>query len=179
VTATLHIDQWSASASSKATPFDVITGAKLWEQAFGVPGETNREPEMRKYVLLQANYFQGQLKLYCEVADAAGSDVMKVQPLGTMVSFSSPAEQISRLGLLHVLWQSGARMFSYSVIAPDGSMAKQEIYDDYGVRPQLTVNDSGDVLVVGGVRRPHKGELPDIKLPTQVPPPVSTVSTNK
>jgi hypothetical protein len=178
VTATLHIDQWAASCSSKAAPFDVISGAKLWEQQFGVPGETNRQPEVRKYVLLQANYFKGQLRLYGEVTDAAGSDVMKVLPLGIMVSFSQPVAQVSRLGKLHVLWQSGARMFSYSVLAPDGSLAQQEIYDDYGIRPQMEVNEAGDVVVVGGVRRMHKGELPEIKLPTQVPAPVSAVSTN-
>jgi hypothetical protein len=179
VTATLHIAQWAASASSKATPFDVISGAKLWEQDFGVPGDPNTQPEMRKYVLLQANYFKGELRLYSEVTDAAGSDVLKVLPLGKMVSFSAPVEQVSRVGKLHVLWQSGARMFCYSVLAPDGSLTEQEIYDDYGVRPRLEVNDVGDVVVVGGVRRMHKGELPDLKLPTQVPAASAAVSTNQ
>jgi hypothetical protein len=179
VTATLHIDQWAASASSKAMPFDVISGAKLWEQDFGIPGETNAQPEMRKYVLLEANYFKGELRLYGEVTDSSGSDVMKVLPLGTMVSFSAPVEQVSRVGKLHVLWQSGAKMFSYCVVAPDGNLTQQEIYEDYGVRPRLDVNDAGDVVVVGGVRRRHKGELPDLKLPTQVPAPPSTGSTNK
>ena len=30
-------------------------------------------------------------------------------------------------------------------------------------------NDNGEVVVVGGVRRLHPGELPTIKLPTEIP----------
>jgi hypothetical protein len=169
VTATMRIDQWQASCSSKPVAFDVISGAKLWEQEFGVPGDTNRQPEIRKYVLLQANYFKGQLRLYGEVSDASGSDVIKVLPLGSMVSFSQPVEQVNRLGNLAVLWQTGAQSFSYSVLSPGGALVQQEIYDSFGSRPRLDVNDNGEVVVVGGVRRLHPGELPTIKLPTEIP----------
>ena len=177
VTATLRIDQWQASCSSKATPFDVIGGAKIWEQEFGVPGATNSQPEIRKYALLQANYFKGQLRLYGQVSPATGPDV-KVLLLGNMVSFSQPVAQVGRLGDLHVLWQSGAQAFNYVVLSPDGIVTQQEIYDNFGSRPRLDVNDSGEIVVVGGVRRPRVGELPALKLPTDVPAlPPATAAT--
>ena len=46
ITATLRIKDWSAEMTSPAKPFDIITGAKLWSQDFGVP-TTNGLPEMR------------------------------------------------------------------------------------------------------------------------------------
>ncbi len=179
VTATMRIEQWSMTTASKPAAFDVIGGARIWEQEFGVPGATNTQPEMRKYSLIQANYFKGSLRLYGQVSPAVGPDVKVVQ-LGTMVSFSQPISQVGREGNLHVLWQSGAQAFNYTVMSPDGVLVQQEIYDNYGSRPRLDVNDSGDIVVVGGVRRMHSGELPVIRLPTDVPAiiPIAPAPTN-
>jgi hypothetical protein len=67
------------------------------------------------------------------------------------------------------LWQSGAHLFTYAEVKPDGGLVKQEIYDYVTARPRLGLNDAGNVVVVGGVRRLDPGELPMVKSPNELP----------
>ena len=168
VTATLRIKDWSAHMTSPAKPFDIITGAKLWSQDFGVP-TTNGLPEMRKYALEQASYLHSEMHMYMQLSDAQEMQVFKTIPLGPTVSFNRPEAQVDRMSQLHVLWQSGAQSFDYCLIDPDGVVLNREVYDDYGTRPRLVVNDGGDISVLGGVRRPKPGELPEVRQPVEIP----------
>jgi hypothetical protein len=170
VIATLNIKQWSSSMSSAPQYFDVISGAQIWTQNFGVPDGTNPVPEVRSYTLEKANYLREQLRLYVQVADGAGARVYKVSALGPMVSFAQPEEQVDRQSRLNVLWQTGAQTFSYALVNPNGTVAQQETYDNFYSRPRLVVDDNGAVSVVGGTRRPKSGELPIVKSPAELPP---------
>jgi hypothetical protein len=174
IIATLHIKAWSVETPSLPKEFDVISGAELWSQDFGVPipaGVTNQPPEVRKYTLEEANYLRQQLRMYVMVSDPAGSHVFKVSPIGPMVSFSQPEVQIDPLSNLHVIYQSGAKTFTYSVVNPEGVITEQDVYDYVDTRPRLGLNPTGDIVVIGGVRRPKPGELPVVKLPDELPPP--------
>ena len=174
VTATLHIKAWNVQTSSPPKNFDVISGATLWSQDFGVPvptGVTNRPPEIRKYTLEEANYLREQLRMYVMVSDQSESRVFKVSAVGPMVSFSQPEEQLDQLSNLHVIYQSGAKTFTYSVVNPDGEITQQETYDYLDKRPRLGLNEAGDIVVIGGVRRVKPGELPQVKLPDEAPLP--------
>ena len=175
VIATVRIKDWGAEMASPAKSFDVISGAKLWSQDFGIPapvGVTNSAPEVRKYTLEQANYLSSQLRLYVEVSDESEAHVFNVVSIGKMVEFSDPEEQLDRFSNLHVLWQSGASFFTYAVVNPDGGLAKQEIYDYVTTRPHLNMSDDGTVTVVGGVRRSILKELPIVKSPNELPAPM-------
>ena len=79
--------------------------------------------------------------------------------------------QLDPLSDLHLIYQSGAKTFTYSVVNPDGTILLQDIYDYVDKRPRLTLNPTGDVVVIGGVRRLKPGELPVVKLPADLPPP--------
>jgi len=174
VTATLHIKAWNEQFSSTPMEFDVISGAELWSQDFGVPvppGVTNRTPEIRKYTLEEANYLRQQLRMYVMVSDQSGSRVFKVSAIGPMVSFSRPEPQLDQFSNLHVIYQSGARTFTYSVVSPDGKILRQDIYDYLDKRPRLGLNDAGEIAVIGGVRRVKPAELPLVKLPDELTPP--------
>jgi hypothetical protein len=148
----------------------VINGAKLWSQVFGVPlppGVTNRPPEVRKYTLEEANYLRSQLRMYVQVSNESGTTIFKVRPIGPMVSFSQPEAQLDQSSNLHVLYQSGAASFIYSLINPDGDMVRQEIYDYINVRPRLHVGDDGSITVFGGVRRVRPQEITPVKSPDE------------
>jgi hypothetical protein len=168
VTATLRIKAWGVEMNSAPKLFDVIEGAKLWSQDFGVPAASGI-PEMRRFTLEQASYLHDQMRLYMQLSDAAESRIYKTLALGPTVSFTRPEAQVDRTSQLHVLWQSGAQSFLFCLINTDGAVLNREIYDDFGIRPKLVVNDNGDVLVVGGVRRPKPGELPIISPPVELP----------
>ena len=148
---------------------DIISGAKLWSQDFGVPATNNQMPEVRKYTLQKANYQRSQLRVYVEVSDESESRVFKVSAIGPMVSFSQPEEQLDRFSNLHVLYQSGARSFIYSVINPGGDITQQEIYDYFDKRPRLGMDTNNSIIVVGGVHRVEPDELPVVKSPAELP----------
>ena len=125
IIATVRIKEWNAEIASPAKGFDVINGAKLWSQDFGLPapaGVTNRAPEVRRYSLIEANYLRSQLRLYVQVSDESEARVFKVSAVGPLVSFSQPEAKLDRLSNLHVLYQSGAQAFTYSVVNPNGDI---------------------------------------------------------
>lgn len=172
VTATVRIKDWNAAIPSPPQSFNVIDGAKLWSQTFGLPvpaGETNRVPEVRKYTLEEANYLRSQLRMYVQVSDESERRVFKVRAIGPMVSFSQPEAQVDRLSHLHVIYQSGARVFTYSVVSPDGDIVRQEIYDYFNTRPRLHTDDDGNITVLGGARRVKPNDMPVVKPPNEVP----------
>ena len=177
VVATVHIPEWGTDVTSPRKELDIIDGAQLWSQDFGMPvpaGVTNQAPVVRKYILEEANYLRQQLRMYVLVSDQSGTRILKVSAVGPMVSFSRPEAQLDRASNLHVLYQSGAQSFIYSVVNPDGNITQQELYDYLNTRPRLAVNDAGDIVVQGGVRRVKAGELPVVKQPDEVPPAPAT-----
>jgi hypothetical protein len=174
VIATVRIKDWNQAMSSPAKEFYVITGAKIWAQDFGVPvaaDATNRTPEVRRYTLEKANYLRKQLRMYVQVSDPSEARVFKVISIGPTVAFGDPDTQLDRNSNLHVLFQSGASLFTYAVVNPDGGLVRQEIYDYIKARPRLNMNDDGTVTVAGGVRRMSEQEMPMVKSPDQLPPP--------
>jgi hypothetical protein len=176
VIATMHIPEWGLTVNSAPTHFDIITGAELWGQDFGVTVATNAPPESRRYALIKANYLRSQLRLYAQVRSNGGANVLKVTALGPLVSFNLPEEEVDRVSMLHVLWQTGAQSFSYVILDPNGEIITRDIYDNFNSRPRLTVNDNGDVIVRGGVRRVKVEDKPAAKLPAA--PPVTPAVTS-
>lgn len=171
IIATVRIKDWNSDITSPPRGFDVINGAKLWSQVFGLPlpaGVSNRPPEVRKYTLEEANYLHSQLRMYVQVSDESGATIYKVRSIGPMVSFSQPEAQLDRSSNLHVLYQSGAASFLYSVINPAGDIVRQEIYDYLNVRPRLRVGDDGSITVLGGVRRVKPQDIPSIQSPNEL-----------
>ena len=174
VVATVRIPEWNAVVTSQPTEFDVIDGAWLWSQDFGLPvpaGTTNQLPVVRKYILEEANYLKQRLRMYVLVSDQSGKRILKVSAIGPMVSFSRPEAQLDGASNLHVIYQSGGQSFIYSVVNPDGVVTKQEIYDYFtDSRPRLAPGADGDIVVQGGVRRVRQGELPTVNSPVELPP---------
>ena len=171
VTATVKIKEWSRDINSRPRSFDIISGVKLWEQTFGVPKGPNDppgDPETRRYILQQANYIRGQIRLYLRVMDASGNRPIKVVTVGGMLSLSRPEHLIDSTSDLHVLYQNGPHSFSYTVYTPDGDVKARQTYDYVDARPRLQTIEGGKVLVAGGLRRPASTDVPPSK-PILVP----------
>jgi hypothetical protein len=75
---------------------------------------------------------------------------------------------VDQFSQLHVLYQTGGSVFSYTVIAPNGTIVSRELYDYVNSRPRLGLNGEGKVVVVGGVRRLKSNEMPMVKMPNEV-----------
>jgi hypothetical protein len=164
VIATVRIKDWESLANSPPKKFDVIEGTKLWAQDFGVPSTSgpNQPPEVRRYALMQANYLRSELRLYFRLTDATGTKVLKVFPLGEIVSFGRPEMEVDEESRLHVLHQNGARTSRYTVINPDGDVVLRQLYQYGEARPRLAGGRDGKLGVVGPgvVRRLDKDDVP-------------------
>ena len=161
VSATVKIKDWGTELVSKRKSFDLIPGTTLWEQDVGVsaPAASQGPPEVRKYALQQAIHLK-QMKLYVRVTDQTGSRVFRVFPIGQLISFSSPEHQIDKSSNLHVLYQTGAKSFNYSVINPDANLLIRHTYEYTDTRPVLRVDKEGRIYVGGGNRRVSTDDLP-------------------
>jgi hypothetical protein len=166
VIAIVRIKDWNQALTSAPKTFEIIEGVKLWEQDVGLPaadGATNSMPEVRKYVLQQANYLRTQLRLYVRLMDASGTRTYRVFPIGPMVSFGRPEPQVDKFSNLHLLYQDGPRSFIYNVINPQGEIVARRTYDMGDRRPRLQPDTEGKIVVSGGVRRPTKDDVPPAK----------------
>lgn len=159
VTATVRIAEWDRDFTSRPRAFEIIAGTKLWEQEVGVPQPAGGEPEVRKYLLQQANYLK-QLRLYLRITDAMEVGTHRVLNLGPMVSFSRPEVQVDDASQAHILFQSGARTFLYHVVRPDGTIAVRQTYEFGQSRPRLRMDTEGKITVAGGVRRTSLDDIP-------------------
>ncbi len=144
---------------TKTKGVNIMSGARLWEQEFGIPGGRGTEPEVRKYTLLQASN-QRQIKLYVRVTDQQETVVYRVFPIGTLISFSKPEAQVDQTSQLHVLFQVGARAFSYNVIRPNGEQVVRQVYQYTNTRPVLRGDQDGKLVVTGGARVVTQSDIP-------------------
>ena len=165
--AELKIPEWNQEIASKPKSFSIARGAPLWEQVVGLPGPGAGVPEVRKYVLQQANV--KHLMLYVRVTDENEHKTFKLMRVGQMVSFSRPEPQVDKESNLHLLFQSGARSFIYVVVTPQGDLTLRERHDYAGTRPTLRIGEDGRIGVAGGQRFFSKDDFP---------PPVPIGSTN-
>ena len=165
IVATVRIRDWNREITSAPKGFDLIQGSKIWEQEVGVPrpaGATNTEPELRRYILQQANYLRGQLRLYLRVTDQYDKPI-RVFAVGPTVSFGRPEPQIDRQSNLHLLYQDGASSFGYIVVNFEGELVKRQTYDYSTSRPHLRLDNEGNFFVMGGARRTSPTDVPEPK----------------
>ena len=157
VSAEVKIPEWNQEIRSESRNFSIARGAPLWEQIVGLPG-SGGAPELRKYVLQQANV--KHLKLYVRVTDENEHKTFKLMPVGQMVSFSRPEPQVDKESNLHLLFQSGARSFVYAVVTPAGDMILRQRHDYAGTRPTLRIGEDGRIGVAGGQRFFSRDDVP-------------------
>jgi hypothetical protein len=165
--ANVRVKAWDSTITTAPKEFDIINGAKVWSQEFGMPlpaGVTNRAPEVRSYSLEQANYLRTQLRLYLRITDVDASRVIKVMNVGPMVSISKPDPQIDRANNLHVLYQHTAHGYLYVVITPEGEIVLRQTHEIANGRPKLVGDENGKFRVVGGMRLPTENDVPGLKL---------------
>jgi len=162
IVASVHIKEWNQTITSDPAEFDLINGTKLWEKAFGVPNTSlaDGSPQVRKYLLQQANHLRTQIQLYVRITDISEEHTFGVVPIGPMVSFSEPKAFLDKDSNLHVLYQSGPRVSTYYAIDPDGKVLTEEKLEYSSSRPRLLVSEDGTVAVRGGVRLPQEPEKP-------------------
>lgn len=158
VVATVKIREWGQEVASPPVRIEIVNGTTIWEQVVGIPVEEG-PPVARKYSLQQARYLK-DLVLYLRLSHVPDTQVIRVVPLGKLVSFSRPEAQVDSASQLHLLFQDGAKSFNYSIVNPEGRIVRRERHDYADSRPKLKPAEDGKIQVSGGVRRLSKTDLP-------------------
>jgi hypothetical protein len=162
--AIVKLPQWKQQVMCKPVAFTIFEGTPLagsGNLSFGVPprpGVTNAPPEVRHYSLVKVTLMD-QMKLYFRLTDNGGR-TLRVFPLDRMVSFGSPEVQMDRANNFHVLFQTGARTFDYSVVDPNGTMLARQFHEYTVSRPALHLTDDGQIFVAGGRRLLTMNDIP-------------------
>jgi hypothetical protein len=156
VTATVVTGGADNHVVSAPAEFEIMRGVTLWEREFGVTGSPGIR---RKYVVQQANYLK-RARIYACITDVSGGVTYKVVPLGTVVSFNPPQMSLDAQNRLNVLHQYGADDYLHHRIDADGAISVRNIYGSRSGRPELGVNDEGDVAVINAKRKPGPGDIP-------------------
>lgn len=159
VSATVKPTPQSDSSGSQPASFDIVTGVRLEERTIGV-SKPDGTIEQRKYILQQANYLR-DLRLYLRVTNLGESDTYRVAPLGGTVNFARPQYVVDRKSHFHILHQYGASGYRYHEFNADGDLLCRQVWEITASRPKLSVNDQGEVGVIGGTRRYTKDDLPE------------------
>lgn len=170
ITAIVRIPELAMELTSKSKKFLITSGSKIWEQDFGMPPKESAQAaplEVRKYALVQS-LNQNRSRLYVRVSNRPETKIFKLFCIGPMLAFSHPEAQVDSSANLHVLFQTGARTFTYVQVDPDGNLVTQQTYQYTQTRPRLRAAENGSVYVGGGVRIKtssdlSRGELSDAK----------------
>ena len=159
VTATVQVAVWDQRWASKVATFDVIKGTTIWEREFGLTNAVGGPPAMHKFALVEARYLD-RPTLYARLSDALEREVIAVRPIGTLLNFSKPDGQIDGHNRLHVIWQDGARTYSYVILGARGEVAARQTFQVTTTRPVLRPLGGQDIQVVGGQRVVTSHDLP-------------------
>ncbi len=123
-----------------------ITSARpIWQQTVGDPAGSG----VRTYSLM-TNRFPDHTSLYVRVEDKENSLVYATFSLGRVISFDEPQAEVDRHNQLHVLQCSAPRIWSYSVVSPNGKLLQHDSYAQARNMPRLRRGTDGTVAVAGG-----------------------------
>lgn len=162
--AIIKLPQWKQQIICKPLAFTVFEGVpllNLGSLSFGVPppqGVTNAAPEVRHYGLVKVTLLD-QMKLYFRLTDNNGA-TLRIFPLGRAVSFGTPEVQLDPANNFHVLFQTAARTFVYSVVGPNGNLLARQFHQYTESRPALHIADDGRIFVAGGRRLLTMNDIP-------------------
>jgi hypothetical protein len=168
VTAKVKAGRWG-EVTSEPYFIDIVTGNVMWAQEFGVPNAEGREPEIRKYKLIQSRNLDASI-IYVKVTDSYESKVFGLNALGKMVTMPAPEQMTDKSNRLHVLHQSGARSFTYSMVNHDGTVLLRMRYEYNDTRPRLRANENGDIIISGGIRVKSEHDIDPLAAMTAQPP---------
>ena len=159
VTATVTPVDGHETFASAPLNIEIVNGVRLNEDRMFGYTRADGSVVARKYILQQVNFMK-HIRLYLRVTDGAESQTLKVLQLGQLVSFNHPQWVMDRQSHLHVLHQTGPDDLRYHEIDPEGAIVVRQIWRIAGRRPELRVNESGEIAVVGGMRRPDRSDIP-------------------
>lgn len=155
---------------SRTVTLDIEDGRTVWKQQVGVPDTFRNAGATHEYRVIAAiggshNY------LYVRVSEPDSGKVMGCYRIAPLLDSSQPDLQLDNTNTLHALVLVAPKTYKLTQIGVNGEVFGQWTYDAPKSRPALRRDETGNVDVVGGVRRaaPVAGATPAPKLSDRPP----------
>lgn len=151
VTANVYFPQLQQYMRSSPVLFTIAEGRVFWERTVGVPLDRAGGGEYRVYQLMSFREVDRN-DLYVRVKNKAGTTIYGCYSLGRLLALDDPQVTLDAANRLNVLWLSAPKAWIHAVVDIDATLPEREGYLDtpQDGRPQMVVNNRGDVYVKGG-----------------------------
>lgn len=149
---TAHIHVGDEEFTSRPLRISVSRGQPIWKQRYTAepdPNDAQKKERPRLYSLMVHSDGNNEL-LYVRIMDPIANRVYCTTDLGSFVNYADPKTRIDLKGDLHVLHQSGTRIFTYTEFDPNGKLVKSRFFSNLGSEPDLVATSKGETDVVGG-----------------------------
>lgn len=136
-------------STDKSNPYDFVRkhGAQQPDEP-----PANAEEQSRTYSLIQFTHNSANF-LYLRVEDKSKNIVYGVFPLGDYLPFVKPQAQLDKKKDLHVLFQTGSRLFTYLRVDPSAHVTESFDLTNFNSSPKFTKTEDGRVIINGGERK--------------------------
>lgn len=132
--------------SSNQTYFDIVPGIAIASKTVAVPGGNDI---VRRFSLLYMHR-GNKAHIFLKIENVDETICYGVYDLGDYIRIQDAQMQVDGRGLIHILYQSGPRRFSYYVLDAHGKSNKKKFYAGTAGKIGLLRTNLGEVLVDGG-----------------------------
>jgi len=147
-----HVTLGDQEFISRPLRISITRGQAVWQKRFTAapdPKDPEKNERPRLYSLLVHNTSDNQI-LYVRIMDPSSNRVYCTTSLGSVVNYEDPHTRVDLRGDLHILHQSGTRIFTYNHFEPSGKLIKSRFFANMGSAPELVASSKGETEVIGG-----------------------------
>ncbi|MBI4025955.1 MAG: hypothetical protein HY360_13295 [Verrucomicrobia bacterium] len=138
--------------SSRALKFSVVNGVTIWQQRYTAPaepGDASRKPRPRLYSLLMHRINQLQT-IYARIQNPEANFICCTTLLGNIVNYGEPRARVDLRGDLHVLHQSGTRIYNYTRFSAVGKRLENRFFANLTSPPIMVTGQNDETEIIGG-----------------------------
>jgi hypothetical protein len=147
-----HINHRGRQYPSRPLRVTIVQGSMVWKQSLKLPpraDDPSSDYRARDYSLIVHRTSLGE-GLYVRSVDPERSLVYGTHNIGSLVNYHEPSARLDLSGTLHVLHQSGTRVYTYTQFTSEGKLAKARFFSNLSSSPEMVVGDESETLIVGG-----------------------------
>jgi hypothetical protein len=152
IRANIYCKQLDKYFTTRTMIVDISEGRTVWKQVVGVPDTLPNAGKMHEITLLSGEGLKHQY-LYCRITEPETGKVLCMNRIGHMIDGAQFDTQFDATNTLHVLQLAGPKTYSVTQVGVNGEMFGQWTYDAPKTRPRLRRDATGNIEIIGGVRR--------------------------
>lgn len=154
--------------ASRPAKFNVVNGPSIWSQEYTAPPDPKDPAKaMRpRFYSLHLHKIKEGHQLYLRIQNPEAHRVYCTLSLGDIVNYGDPKARIDRMGNIHVMQQSGTRIFTYNEYSPMGKRLQTRFFSNVSSPPTMVASSDDETMIVGGEELFEKDNEVNSTVPT-------------